>query len=120
MNPFVAFDLDDTLYKEIDFVKSAHNHIAHILSKKYVQYHNDILSILDKNKSPFDLLCDFIKSIGGDEDVSWMLKEYRYHTPVLTLDPTVESCLIKLHNSNIPMGIITEDAFYPSLTKLRR
>ena len=69
MGIFVAFDLDDTLYKEIDFVKSAHNHIAHILSKKYVQYHNDILSILDKNKSPFDPLCDFFKSIGWDEDI---------------------------------------------------
>lgn len=108
MGIFVAFDLDDTLYKEIDFVKSAHNHIAHILSKKYVQYHNDILSILDKNKSPFDPLCDFIKSIGGDEDISWMLKEYRYHTPNITLDPVVENCLIKLHDSNIPMGIITD------------
>ena len=70
MNPFVAFDLDDTLYKEIDFVKSAHNHIAHILSKKYEQSHNDIVTILDKNRNPFDLLCDFIKSIGGDEDVA--------------------------------------------------
>ena len=45
MGIFVAFDLDDTLYKEIDFVKSAHNHIAHILSKKYENYHNDILTI---------------------------------------------------------------------------
>lgn len=119
MNPFVAFDLDDTLYKEIDFVKSAHNHIAHILSKKYEQSHNDIVTILDKNRNPFDLLCDFIKSIGGDEDVSWMLKEYRYHTPILTLDPTVESCLIKLHNSDIPMGIITDGRVLSQSNKIK-
>lgn len=83
---FVAFDLDDTIYKEIDFVKSAHNHIAHILSEKYVQYRNDILTILDKNTNPFDPLCDFIKSIGGNEDISWLLNEYRYHSPTLILD----------------------------------
>lgn len=69
MGIFVAFDLDDTLYKEIDFVKSAHNHIADILSKKYENYHNDILTIFVENKSPFDPLCDFIKSIGRDEDI---------------------------------------------------
>lgn len=119
MSSFVAFDLDDTLYKEIDFVKSAHNHIAHILSKKYEQYHNDILTILNKNTNQFNLLCDFLKSIGGDEDISWMLNEYRYHTPILTLDPIIESCIIKLYNSNIPMGIITDGRIISQSNKIK-
>ena len=118
-NIFVAFDLDDTLYKEIDFVKSAYNHIALILSEKYVQHHNDILTIFGKNTNPFGPLCDFIKSIGGNEDIAWLLNEYRHHTPTLILDPIVEGCLIKLQNNDIPMGIITDGRVISQSNKIK-
>lgn len=119
MSIFVAFDLDDTLYKEIDFVKSAHNHIAHILGKKYEQYHSEIITILDKKARPLDHLSDFIKSIGGNEDIPWLLNEYRYHTPSLILEPKVESCLKELKNNDIPMGIITDGRVISQSNKIK-
>ena len=34
-NTHIVFDLDDTLYKEIDFVKSAYNYINNYINKYY-------------------------------------------------------------------------------------
>ena len=108
MSKFVAFDLDDTLYKEKDFVKSAHNHISLILSKKYNQPYDNLLSILQKNTKPFNKLSETIQSFGGKEDISWLLNEYRYHIPNLLLATNVENSLIQLKDNNISMGIITD------------
>ena len=47
-NSHVVFDLDDTLYKEIDFVKSAYNYVNTYINNRYkIDFISDFPEILN-------------------------------------------------------------------------
>lgn len=106
----IAFDLDDTLYKEIDFVKSGYQAVLNELSKKYSINTNHILKKMLNSDNAFNSLLNDIKSEYSEakENIDWCLNIYREHIPNITLSQDTYDTIIKLYNQSIPLCIITD------------
>jgi putative hydrolase of the HAD superfamily len=102
----VVFDLDDTLYKEIDYVISAYRAISlsleNVLHKDisgellgwYLQGH-DAFALA---KSMYDL------SISVEQ----MIEIYRFHSPSVSLAPGALALLTQLKTAKLPLGLLTD------------
>ena len=115
----VVFDLDDTLYKEIDFLKSAYRHIAVLVSnanipedgvyqtlwKTYLQGGNAFATVVQKYG--FQLFT-----------VGWMLNVYRNHKPHITLDSDTRQTLERLKVAGVTMGIISDGRYVQQMNKI--
>lgn len=85
----IAFDLDDTLYKEIDFLHSGYREIARRLASKYSLPYDEMYRImLNDAGNAFDDLFRFLQSSGlpVTENIPWMVDTYRTHKPDISLD----------------------------------
>lgn len=112
----VCFDLDDTLYKEIDYLKSAYREIASYAAD-YCRSCSDspiILSVkaydamflaYKEGLNAFERLNAFL---GINLPVSEYLQIYRKHKPNIRLSETVESVLNSLKSSECIIGLITD------------
>lgn len=101
---FVAFDLDDTLYKEEDYVKSAFKAIASKLSHNVDHDYFDILlEARKRGENAFDALMSIIPELSIDE----LLEIYRYHIPELKLPEDSIAILESLKDKAI-LGLITD------------
>lgn len=104
---FIAFDLDDTLYKEIDFVKSAYMHIAkHFtgLAYPYDCYRTLLDAYLNKEDA-FAKLNDFLQI---NYPVKRYLELYRFHYPDISLLPGTAETLDFLRQKGWQLGLITD------------
>ncbi len=107
----VAFDLDDTLYKESDYVKSALLHIAGFLSSKYHLSAERIFDLMSRDGvNPFDALYSFLntENIVIEENTCDLLKLYRNHFPDLLLPVESRIALERLIASGYRLAIITD------------
>lgn len=105
---FVAFDLDDTLYKEIDFVKSGFRFISNKISSsskeadaRFVLMWKDYLS----GNNVFERCCDWTN---GKVGVNQLLEWYRFHKPLISLDSVTSDVLNVLKSHDITLGLITD------------
>lgn len=92
----LAFDLDDTLYKERDYAVSGHNAVCSLLADKYgldFQLLSDAMNRKDVN--PFDSLMERIDAAGSaiDESIAELVEVYRYHAPKISLPEETEATL---------------------------
>ena len=121
----LVFDLDDTLYKEVDFVVSAYKHIDRLLVAEYGLAPNEAFNILvaayDKGLNPFDCLNDFIstRGISIPNAISWMVNEYRNHIPIISLDDDTRTVLEHMREIDVPMYIITDGRSFTQRNKIR-
>ena len=99
----VCFDLDDTLYKEIDFVESGFRLIAE--SEKRPELLPKMMGWREQGE---DVFFNLNKSIGKETLKSEYLKIYRYHKPQITLSIGVEEMFDELKFRNVTLGIITD------------
>lgn len=107
----IAFDLDDTLFKERDFVDSAFRNISAYLSDKYGIDYAFIYSALKFNDgNPFDSLIDRFnaKGIVIEEDIAWLVNRYRTHFPDIALDEQTISVLNAIKERGDSIAIITD------------
>ncbi len=107
----VAFDLDDTLFCEADFLHSAYRHIAKRLSDKYSSlYYHECLDIMMSANNAFDALFEHFNQLGisVEEDITWCVNTYRTHYPEISLYNDAENTLIKLQQSGIVLALITD------------
>ena len=91
----VAFDLDDTLYHEMDYVRSAYKAIAHI-------YGTHLLPLMMKAPSPakaFDLI---------GVEIDKLLKIYRTHEPDISLSVAAIYTLVTLLKKGHALALITD------------
>ncbi|PKQ44075.1 HAD family hydrolase [Confluentibacter flavum] len=106
----LVFDLDDTLYKEIDFLKSAFKDIASYLSNinkipsniilsEMNQYHESGLNVFDS------ILQKYKISLVSTKDLIHM---YRNHKPQICLSRDRMELLIKLKKNVFKVGLITD------------
>ncbi|MGM9739296.1 MAG: HAD family hydrolase [Candidatus Cryptobacteroides sp.] len=112
----VCFDLNDTLYKEIDYMKSAYKEIA-----EYAAAHCDgcsdcvkILAIKAYNRmfeayqgglNAFEELNRFL---GLELPINDYLYIYRNHKPMITLSGDVAQTLDVLTRNQVRLGLITD------------
>ena len=116
-NTVVVLDLDDTIYKEIDFLKSAYQYIAFKLEDELGHniYHK-MWSLYLEGKSTFDIIKSEYQFKPSISDlVDW----YRVHQPTLKLDPNTEGWLEKLKNDSKAVGLITDGRSRSQRNKLK-
>lgn len=107
-NTHIVFDLDDTLYKEIDFVKSAYIYI-----NKYIKYRFGIDLFL-KIQECIDNGVNFFDYIklklhhNQNFSIEKYLELYRFHYPKLSLSADASEFLENISKRNISFSIITD------------
>jgi putative hydrolase of the HAD superfamily len=110
----VCFDLDDTLYKEIDFVESAYREIA--VSEK----RPDLLpKMMGWQKNGHNVFLQFNKAIGKETIIPHYLTLYRSHYPTISLSDGVEDTLNELKHRGIILGLITDGRSISQRNKIK-
>jgi len=99
----VCFDLDDTLFKEIDYLTSAYGEIAAFvghpeLAPQMVKWYSEGENVFKKLNQALD----------ADIPIADYLKIYRNHLPSISLSDGVEDTLNELKHRDITMGLITD------------
>lgn len=112
----VCFDLDDTLYEEIDYLKSAFNEISEYAAAHCegcsdsvkimaIKAYNWLLEAYSDGYNAFDELNSFL---GIELSLSDYLYIYRSHNPKITLSKDVANTLDALKRDNVRLGLITD------------
>jgi putative hydrolase of the HAD superfamily len=107
-NKVIVFDLDDTLYKEIDYLKSAYHEIADWFRDHYGIYGlwGEMLRYYGEKKDVFQEIIDFYKR---PVDKVFLLEMYRAHQPDIQLDDDTRFALDDLkNNEGYEIAIITD------------
>lgn len=99
----VCFDLDDTLYKEIDFLKSAYHEIATSVGHPELLPH-----MLQWYKAGDNVFQKLNKYLNKGTPISEYLEMYRNHYPTISLSDGVEDVLNELKYRETILGIITD------------
>jgi putative hydrolase of the HAD superfamily len=104
----VVFDLDDTLYSEMDYVLSGYRYLSELIEKMYSKstYQTFIKALNAKKTDIFDYVITahrLPKSLKKH-----LILAYRYHTPNIKLHEGAISILNELKNKKIPMYLITD------------
>ncbi len=101
INMILIFDLDDTLYQEIDYVKSGFKNVAFFLSPilkiKSEKIFEEMINILNKDGrgKVFDSLLD-AKDNKNVALINKCLQIYRTHIPKIKLNPEADEIISKL------------------------
>ena len=107
-NTHIVFDLDDTLYKEIDFVKSAYIYINNYIKFRYsIDLSKEIKKCLDKEVDFFHLINSKLQP-GQSFSIEKYLELYRFHYPKISLLDDTNIFLKELTRKNIDFSIITD------------
>jgi putative hydrolase of the HAD superfamily len=99
----VCFDLDDTLYKEIDYLTSAYGEIA--ASVGHPELVPQMVKWYRTGENVFQKLNQFLCI---DTPIETFLKIYREHYPTITLSDGVEKTLNELRQRGVVLGLITD------------
>lgn len=123
----VVFDLDDTLYKEIDYLKSAYREIASYAAQMCtgisvpvqvleMKAYEAMLMAYQGGKNAFEALNTFL---GVDMPIADMLQMYREHKPVIALGEDTRLTLNSLKDEGILMGIVSDGRELTQWNKIR-
>ena len=103
----VVFDLDDTLYKERDYLLSAYREIASLVETRYGApkgVGDQMLRWWQEGKNVFRLL---IETYTLDLTLDDLLTVYRSHVPAIRLDEDIRLLLECLHHHAV-LGLISD------------
>lgn len=122
----VCFDLDDTLYKEIDYLKSAFQEVAHYaaeccgkasdpVSILVAKAYNEMLDAYLSGGNAFERLNGFL---GLNVPIADYLTIYREHKPSISLDEDAVKTLDWLKEKGVIIGLITDGRVKSQLAKI--
>jgi putative hydrolase of the HAD superfamily len=104
-NKFIVFDLDDTLYSEIDYLKSAYSEIASIVdSDQGDRLYLSMMRMYFDKKNVFE----FISKVYPDYTIEILLKLYREHIPNIKLRQNVIEVLNLFVANDYKLGLLTD------------
>jgi len=118
-NTHIVFDLDDTLYKEIDFVKSAYIYINSYINVRFnLDLSNSIKKCLDGEVNFYDLINS---KLHPDQNfpIEKYLELYRFHYPEIKLSDDTTVFLNKIISHNIDFSIITDGRSISQRNKIK-
>lgn len=137
MKKLILFDLDDTLYKELDFVYGGFKEVCNYIANKYnedeKQLYKDTIDVLNKEGRGkiFNVICE---KYNIQENISELVRRYREAQPKLTLyedaefilkylkDNSGKDCLHSLSDkaeASYKIGIITDGKALVQWNKIR-
>lgn len=99
----VCFDLDDTLYKEIDYLTSAYGEIAALVG--HPEMVSQMVKWYQEGENVFQKLN---QTLGLNTPIADYLKIYRNHYPTILLSDGVEDTLDELKYKGFFFGLITD------------
>ena len=115
----VVFDLDDTLYKEIDFLKSAYRHIASLVSNDHAPKDEVYQLMLQTYYAGGNAFEAAVTKYGFQLfSVEWMLNVYWHHKPKIALDEETKTTLDWLKAQGVVMGIISDGRMLQQKNKI--
>lgn len=104
-----CFDLDDTLYKEIDFLKSGYQKVSELVEKRYGldvhEVYSRLLSWYSNGENPFERINQYY---GISNSIGDYLDVYRYHQPSIVLSQETVTTLDALKNAGCVLGIVSD------------
>lgn len=101
MSKVVVFDLDDTLYKEVDYVRSGLMAVAHHLGD------DSLLALMLKARSKGMNAFEAVKEQRSDAEIDKMIEIYRNHKPQISLSRDTTLTLDYLH-SKYTLALVTD------------
>ncbi|QCI29017.1 HAD family hydrolase [Caminibacter pacificus] len=109
----IVFDLDDTLYNEIDFVKSGFEEVANFLGDK--NYFDFMMNEFQKNGSGkiFDKL---IEKYDLNVSKNKLIEIYRFHTPKISLSNETKE-ILGYYKRKYPIALITDGHYISQKNK---
>ncbi len=100
----IVFDLDDTLYNELDYLKSAYRSIAKYLEPiKWKPLYASMFSMYRSHMNVFEHLCATYKI-----NSTILIEMYRNHKPDIVLFDGVLDLFIAIKSKKGRIGIITD------------
>lgn len=106
-NYMVVFDLDDTLYKEIDFLKSAYHEISNYIELRFGHYGIIYKTMLDLYRNGEDVFQSIIQRFALPVKKEELIFMYRKHVPHISLSSATTQVLEYLIE-NYQLGLITD------------
>ena len=112
----IVFDLDDTLCKELDFLRSAFREIAEKLAggQGAGTLFSEMLAMRSRGENVFKNL-----SARFGVPVATLLERYRAHVPEMTLAADVRATLETLRERGATLGLITDGRALTQRNKIR-
>jgi putative hydrolase of the HAD superfamily len=110
----VIFDLDDTLYPELDFVRGGLDAAAGILARRHGLDRRDVAGrmmelLLTRGRGRvFDTIVEELELGAPDRIVPLLLYVYRAHEPRLAPYPDVVPVLRRLNDAGLRIGVLTD------------
>ena len=103
-NTVIVFDLDDTLYNELDFLKSAYKEIALFLAPyDWKRLYSTMFSLYRSKINVFEYLAN-----AYDIKIGLLVEMYRNHYPDIKLFNGVLEIFDAIKSKNGKIGIITD------------
>lgn len=110
----VCFDLDDTLYKEIDYLKSAYGEVA-----EFAGHPEAVEQMLEWYQSGENAFNNLIYLYSLDISIADCLKIYREHFPNIKLEEGAKEYLEGLKECDAKLGIISDGRTLTQHNKLK-
>lgn len=111
----LVFDLDDTLYNEIEYLKSAYWYICSELTEKDTEIlYNHVFSIYRNGDNPFLYLAEKF-----DVSIDYLIFQYRNHFPTIKPFPGVLELLQGIKKRQGKIGIVTDGRTVTQSNKLK-
>lgn len=116
-NKIVVFDLDDTLYKEVDFLKSAYREIGAFLETHYMVNggYEKMFRLWQEGRNAFE---EIIREHDLPLSVDELIRMYRMHVPSIILDEKTSEVLSVLSKTCV-MGLITDGRSVTQRNKIK-
>lgn len=118
----VIFDLDDTLYQELDFLISGYKSIIDKYFKdKTEEIFDQMMLWYSSNANVFSNLLSFYKAEKNQEEYSTagLLSTYRNHFPQISLNPGANKLLEQLELLGCKQGLITDGRSITQRNKIK-
>lgn len=118
----IAFDLDDTLYKEMTYVASGYRTVAKALADATGADAGMLFDTIAANRPlGFEAALDAVKGLPGADTytVADMIELYRAHTPDITLHGTALETLERLSAQGHTLALITDGSTRHQRAKIK-
>lgn len=113
MNKVFIFDMDDTLYSEVEYVKSGFKHIAKQIFNQFntaeIEIYNSLFELYKFNSSNvFNRLYEKYDIAYTKDDIDVLINEYRNHKPNIKLAGDALPFIKMLKAQGVKLGLITD------------
>lgn len=116
---FFVFDLDDTLFSELEFLKSGYRYIAaELKAETDTDIYEEMFGRYQAKENVFDWLLNTYSEDYPELSKESLLKKYREHEPSIKLTDINLSFLNKVGILGIPCGLITDGRSITQRNKL--